>query len=147
MLPDRGLSASCTWPTTVSSTCRNRGAMMKFNATFRRLVRAVVFSLLLLQAPFALLGQPVSYDIIYVRQPRYGSSTNTIWPEVFHPARLDPGADLMLLHPDGTEELLVPGGLGSVTDPFVAFDAQWCYYAYFPNLQTDQLNYQRENLP
>ena len=73
----------------------------------------------------------VPYDIVYVRQPRYGDSTNTTWPEVFHPARIDPGADLMLLHPDGSEERLLEGGEGSVTDPFVSFDGQWVYYSYF----------------
>jgi len=65
----------------------------------------------------------VSYDIVYVRQPRYGDEVNTTWPEVFHPARLDPGADLVLLHPDGSEEVLVAGGNGGVTDPLVSFDA------------------------
>jgi hydrazine synthase alpha subunit-like protein len=89
----------------------------------------------------------VSYDIVYVRQPRFGDNTNTIWPEVFHPARLDRGADLMLLHPDGTEELLVAGGNGGVTDPFMSFDGKWCYYALFPDLRASQLNSQRENLP
>ena len=71
-----------------------------------------------------LLAQgPVPYDIVYVRQPRYGDTTNTIWPEVFHPARGEPGADLMLLHPDGTEEVLVAcsipaggNGICAVTD-------------------------------
>src|ERR1043165_2767585 len=89
----------------------------------------------------------VNYDIVYVRQPRYGNNTNTIWPEVFHPARLDPGADLMMLHTNGTEEVLVAGGNGSVTDPFISFDAQWCYYVYFPDLRQSALNYQRGDLP
>jgi len=89
----------------------------------------------------------VPYDIIYARQPRFGDNTNSLWPEVFHPARMDAGADLMLLHPDGSEEQLVAGGLGSVTDPFLSFDAQWCYYALFPNLQRAQLNSQRNDLP
>src|SRR5687767_13403392 len=71
---------------------------------------------------------PLPYDVVYVRQPRYGDDTNTTWPEVFHPARIDPGADLMLLHPDGTEEVLVAGGDGAVTDPFVSFDGEWVYY-------------------
>jgi hypothetical protein len=79
----------------------------------------------------AVAAPPVPYDIVYVRQPRFGDATNTTWPEVFHPARIDPGADLMLLHPDGTEEVLVEAGTGSVTDPFVSFDAQWVYYSYF----------------
>src|SRR2546422_4217 len=87
------------------------------------------------------------HDIVYVRQPRYGDNTNTTWPEVFHPARLDPGADLMLLHPDGSEELLVAGGNGGVTDPFISFDGQWCYYVLFPDLRRSALNGQRGDLP
>lgn len=89
----------------------------------------------------------VNYDIVYVRQPRFGDNQNTTWPEVFHPARLDPGADLMLLHPDGTEEVLVAGGNGGVTDPFISFDGQWCYYVLFPDLRPGALNYQRGYLP
>src|SRR5262249_20490142 len=92
----------------------------------------VLLSLVSATSPAGVL----KYDIVYVRQPRYGPNTNTIWPEVFHPARLDPGADLMLLHTNGTEEILVAGGNGGVTDPFISFDAQWCYYAYFPDLRT-----------
>jgi len=95
----------------------------------------------------ATAARAVDYDIVYVRQPRFGDQVNTTWPEVFHPARLDPGADLVLLHPDGSEEVLVAGGNGSVTDPFVSFDAQWVYYALFPDLRPAQLNGQRENLP
>src|SRR5262245_39748274 len=48
----------------------------------------------------------IYYDIVYVRAPRYGDDTNTRWPEVFDPIRMDPGADLVLLHPDGREEVL-----------------------------------------
>ena len=88
----------------------------------------------------------VSYDIAYVRAPRADDVRQMPMPDVTNPARLAPGADLMLLHPDGTEEVLVAGGLGSVTDPFISFDAQWCYYAYFPNLQPDHLNMQRAGL-
>ncbi|MGB4859415.1 MAG: hypothetical protein WBP11_08825 [Dokdonella sp.] len=90
---------------------------------------------------------PRDFDIVYVRQARFGDNVNTIWPDVFHPARLDPGADLMLLHPDGSEEVLVTGGDGGVTDPFVSFDAQWVYYARFPDLRTGALNNQRSDLP
>ncbi len=91
-------------------------------------------------------GAALAYDIIYVRQARFGDNENTTWPEVFHPGRIDPGADLMLLHPDGTEEVLVAGGDGAVTDPFVSFDAQWVYYALFHDVRPSQLNYQREFL-
>ena len=90
---------------------------------------------------------PRDYDIVYVRQVRFGDNQNTIWPEVFHPARLDPGADLMLLHPDGSEEVLVDGGNGGITDPFVSFDAEYVYYAQFPDLRPQALNHQRDDLP
>ncbi len=96
-----------------------------------------------LVAAIASIASAASYDVVYVRQPRYGDTTNTTWPEVFHPARIDPGADLMLLHPDGSQELLVAGGDGAVTDPFVSFDAQWVYYSYFPDVRPASVNYQR----
>ncbi len=89
----------------------------------------------------------VTYDIVYVRQPRFGDTEGTIWPEVFHPARMEPGADLMLLHPDGSEERLVAGGNGAVTDPFVSFDGQWVYYSFFYDVRPEQSNYQRDWLP
>lgn len=88
-------------------------------------------------------AQVVNYDIVYVRQPRFGDNVNTTWPEVFHPAEIDPGADLMLLHPNGSEEVLVAGGNGSVTDPFLSFDAQWVYYSYFPDMRPAAINPQR----
>jgi hypothetical protein len=93
------------------------------------------------------LAAVVDYDIVYVRQPRFGDNQNTIWPEVFHPARLDPGADLVLLHPDGSSEIMVAGGNGGVTDPFISFDGQWCYYVWFPDLRQSALNGQRGDLP
>ncbi len=75
------------------------------------------------------------YEIVYVRAPRFragrdGKQRTTSWPEIGHPTTIDPGYDLMLLHPDGTEEMLVEAGKGSVTDLYVSFDAQWVYYAY-----------------
>jgi len=50
---------------------------------------------------------------------------------VFHPARIEAGADLMLLHTEGSEVVLVACRVCSVTDPFVSFDAQWIYYTLF----------------
>src|SRR5204862_395202 len=94
--------------------------------TARRLVaRVAAFcSVAVMLLPLAAAAAARGYDIVYVRQPRYGDTTNTTWPEVAHPASLEPGADLMLLHPDGSEELLVAGGTGAVTDPFVSFDGR-----------------------
>ena len=57
-------------------------------------------------AVFAQAAPVVDYDIVYVRQPRAGDNEQILWPEVFHPAGIEPGCDLMLLHPDGTEEIL-----------------------------------------
>ena len=78
-----------------------------------------------------------SYGIVYVRQPRKGDNEHIVWPEVFHPARVEPNSDLMLLHPDGSEEVLLDTTNGAVTDPFVSFDAQWVYYSFFPDVRTD----------
>src|SRR5262245_52135806 len=50
------------------------------------------------------------YDIVYVRAPRHGDKQGAKWAEVGHPLSMEPGADLMLLHPDGSEEVLVRGG-------------------------------------
>ncbi len=89
------------------------------------------------QPAFATLPrlQAVDYDIVYVRQPRFGDLQNSRWPEVFHPAQIDPGADLMLLHPDGSEEVLIDCTDCAVTDPVMSFDGQWVYYSYFYNMQ------------
>ena len=81
------------------------------------------------------------YDIVYVRLPRKGFRApdskkfeSPIWAQAGVPLQMHPGADLMLLHPDGSEEALVPGGKGSITDPFVSFDGEWVYYSHFHNL-------------
>src|SRR5215475_1082016 len=76
----------------------------------------------------------LDYDIVYVRAPRKGDAVGTNWPEISNPVFMDAGADLMLLHPDGSEELLVKGGAGSATDPVVSFDGEWVYYTLFHDL-------------
>lgn len=111
-----------------------------------RFAQTALIALLCLPT-LVLAGSAHDYDIVYVRQVRAGDAQNTTWPEVFHPARMDPGADLMLLHPDGSEEVLIDGGDGGVTDPFVSFDGQWVYYSHFPDLRPESLNTQRQNLP
>src|SRR5262249_25114934 len=72
-----------------------------------------------------------NYDIVYVRAPRHGDERRTDWAEFSDPTRMERGADLMLLHPDGKEEVLVSGENGSVMDPYVSFDGAWVYYAKF----------------
>ncbi len=96
------------------------------------------------KVPLDVVPKPVStdrsvridYDIVYVRAPRFikdhdGRERPSRWPEIGHPTTIDPGYDLVLLHPDGTEQVLVSGGKGSVADPYVSFDAQWVYYTLF----------------
>jgi Hydrazine synthase alpha subunit middle domain len=73
------------------------------------------------------------YDIVYVRLLRDGPKPR-MWAQAGVPLVMNPGADLMLLHPDGREEVLVTGGKGSVTDPFVSFDGEWVYYSLFHDL-------------
>src|SRR5262245_49141419 len=58
----------------------------------------------------------LDYDIVYVRAPRHGDRRRGSWAEFSDPTRMETGADLMLLHPDGKEELLVSGKDGSVMD-------------------------------
>jgi len=73
------------------------------------------------------------YDIVYVRIARDGHKPK-VWAQAGVPLQMNPGADLMLLHPDGSEEVLVPAGKGSVTDPMVSFDGQSVYYSHFEDL-------------
>ncbi len=76
------------------------------------------------------------YDIVYVRAPRLGDGAGSLWSEIAHPSLMDPGADLMLLHPDGSEELLVEGGGdGAVTDPMVSIDGEWVFYSHVRGLE------------
>lgn len=75
------------------------------------------------------------YDIVYVRAPRRGDEQHIAWAEVFAPLRAEPGSDLVLLHPDGSEEVLVAAGDDAITDPVVSFDAQWVYYARYRNVR------------
>ncbi|MCC6850135.1 MAG: hypothetical protein IT294_16690 [Deltaproteobacteria bacterium] len=109
----------------------------------RRALGAAFWALAVTLLPLAATAAPRDYDIVYVRQPRYGDATTTTWPEVAHPASLEPGADLMLLRPDGGEELLVAGGNGAVTDPFVSFDGRFVYYSLFPDVRPSAYNSQR----
>ena len=51
------------------------------------------------------------YDIVYVRAPRAGDEVHKrFYTDFSAPITMEPGADLMLLRPDGSEELLVKGG-------------------------------------
>jgi hypothetical protein len=80
------------------------------------------------------------YDIVYVRAPRSVKGPRDrerqamVWPDASEPFNMRASTDLMLLHPDGREEVLVAGAPGAIADPYVSFDAQWVYYTYFHNV-------------
>jgi hypothetical protein len=75
------------------------------------------------------------FDIVYVRAPRRGDNQQIAWSEVFSPLRAEPGSDLMLLHPDGREEVLDAAGDDTITDPFVSFDGASVYYVRIHNVK------------
>src|SRR4051812_8193167 len=89
-------------------------------------------------APLSIDPQPIAqdasvkydFDIVYVRAPRKRADGIAKWAEVGDPRTMEPGADLMLLHPDGTEEILVPvKPEESICDPYVGFDGKTVYFA------------------
>src|SRR5262245_48424611 len=97
------------------------------------------------QRPLRVHPQPIAsaravkydYDILYVRAPRTVKDKSgkermaLVWPDASEPFQMLASTDLMLLHPDGKEEVLVAGGKGAIADPYVSFDARWVYYTYF----------------
>ena len=123
---------------------------MRWSDAIRCLVLALLAPLLFaaLDASAQALPNPactpkvVNYDIVYVRAPRYGDSTDSHWSEVTRPTSPDAPSDLRLLHPDCTEEVLfplaryqsivdAPIGKGAVADPNISFDGKWVVFAYF----------------
>lgn len=74
------------------------------------------------------LAAAVDYDIVYVRWPRKGSDVTVDLPQAEDPYIAEPGADLVLLHPDGTQDVLVDCETCCVQDPMVSFDGKWVYY-------------------
>ncbi len=79
-------------------------------------------------------------DIVYVRAPRVVRGKDgkdhqaMVWPNAGEPTNLRAPTDLILLHPDGREEVLVAGGKGAIAAPYVSFDAQWVYYSCFHDI-------------
>jgi len=95
------------------------------------------------ETPFDIDPQPIAsdegvkydYDIVYVRSPRWVEEKDrkraARWAEFAHLFNVTPGSDLVLLHPDGKEEVLVEGGEGAIQDPYVSFDGEWVFYTRF----------------
>ena len=108
----------------------------------------VFFALLVAElVPAIVIAGPVDYDIVYSRIMRQGDELSVDIPEVLHPITVHPGTDLMLLHPDGSEEVLVAGGNGGIIDPYVSFDGMWVYYSKFHDQRPSALDRQRPGNP
>lgn len=92
------------------------------------------------QPPGADPAVRIDYDIVYVRAPRTIEGPKgeprqaPVWPNAAEPEHLRAATDLMVLHPDGREEVLVAGGAGAIADPYVSFDAEWVYFTRFHDL-------------
>lgn len=82
------------------------------------------YILLLNSAVFAAVPFPVTY----VRHPITAAKPRI--NDIEKQNITSPGSCLMLVQPDGTEEVLVdPGALGGILDPAVSLDGQWIYYS------------------
>ncbi len=92
-------------------------------------------------------AQAVEYDIVYVRSPRAGDDQRIEFPEVKDPIRAAEGSDLVLLRPDGSETVLVPGGHGAIIDPYPSFDGEWIYYSKFYDQRPEARDRQRAGHP
>ncbi|MGF1528641.1 MAG: TolB family protein, partial [Candidatus Competibacterales bacterium] len=71
----------------------------------------------------------LDYPIVYVRQPRHGDTIASRWPDFDRPFHAEPDSDLVLRHPDGSEQVLADVTRGAVIDPAVSFDGQRVYFA------------------
>ena len=91
------------------------------------------------------LPPEITYDIVYVRAPRYGDDVITKMPEIKDPINMEPGTDLMLLHPDGSEEVLVARWKrGCDADPYVSFDGKWVFYAMVHDLKQTRITQRKK---
>ncbi|MCA8963361.1 MAG: hypothetical protein KDC48_00665 [Planctomycetes bacterium] len=78
----------------------------------------------------------IDYDIVCLRVPRRGDDEQVSWPDAFSPTCVEPGTDLVVLHPDGRVETIVAAGPAqAVADPSVSFDGEWVYYALFDGIE------------
>ena len=112
-----------------------------------RLLHLLILGLLISPISTLAAAPTVTYDIVYSRIPRPDDTTRADFPEVKDPIRVSPGTDLMLLHPDGSEEILVAGGDGAIVDPTVSYDGLWVYYVKFHDQRPSALDGQRPGNP
>ncbi|MAG54753.1 MAG: hypothetical protein CMJ83_00525 [Planctomycetes bacterium] len=85
----------------------------------------------------------ISYDIVCCRMPTAGNESRDAFPDARnYSLYLGRGTDLILLHPNGTEETIYDSGTnGAVADPFVSHDGRTVYFTWF--VDPENINTQR----
>lgn len=105
-------------------------------------MRIIIIALIALLTSCYVFAAPqdhgVDYDIVYVRYPAVDPGDNFVTiNQAENPYDIAAGADLMLLHPDGSEEVLVDCTTCSVIDPSISFDGRYVYYSRVDNVAAD----------
>lgn len=110
-----------------------------------RLSLTLLVSLAALPAPASAQGPQrrtpgqvgIDYPIVACRMPRRDRQDKEHFPDVMNfSLYVDRGTDLVLIHPDGREEVIVETGeTGAVVDPVVSFDGRTIFYAKFEDPQ------------
>ena len=85
----------------------------------------------------------IDYDIVVCRMPNAGNQERNAFPDAANMSLyVGRGTQLVLIHPDGGEEVLFdPGPNGAVVDPCVSFDGRSIYFARF--VDPEDFNTQR----
>lgn len=102
---------------------------------------ALLLSIALAAGAIAQAGPPVAtpsqvgiaYDIVACRMPVAGNADRDAFPDAHNfSLYLGRGTELILIHPDGSEEVIFsPGPDGAVADPLVSFDGKTIYFVRF----------------
>jgi hypothetical protein len=130
------------------------------------MLKEIAFSAFALASLCPAFGQevvhPLPYDLLYVRAQSFGAgpaAANSVWPDTVRPMVPDPGAQLVVLHPNGAREVLFPLAryrpqidtpaakpltVGSVADPNVSFDGRFAVFTWYHDLTNR--NDQRDGL-
>lgn len=75
----------------------------------------------------------IAYDIVACRMPRAENQHLEAFPDASSLSLyIGRGTDLVLIHPDGSEEVLFDAGTnGGVVDPLVSFDGRTVFFSFF----------------
>lgn len=78
----------------------------------------------------------VDFPVVTVKAPRQGDSIRTYWQEADKPYQLDGNTDLVLINPDGSEQILFDcSDTQAVIDPNVSFNGEVVYFSLVEGIQ------------